>query len=110
MWRQQQQRAQADPGEESEQSWPSTGDGHTDQVELMQRSTQNYRAHSPAEARRAMAEARRCMLRVLDVVAPGEAQAYAQQALVALQPEAASQPAQTPHRPMHTTRQHTYCT
>jgi len=40
-----------------------------------------------------MAEARRCILRVLEVVAPGEAQAHAQQALVALQPETASQPA-----------------
>ncbi|CAE7781880.1 unnamed protein product [Symbiodinium sp. CCMP2456] len=40
-----------------------------------------------------MAEARRCILKVLEVVAPGEAQAHAQQALVALQPETVSQPA-----------------
>ena len=86
---QQQQQAQTDPYDSSEQSWPS--EDPTDQVELMQRGTPHYRTPTPTEACLAMAEARRCLLKVLDLVPPGEAQAFAQQALVALQPEESTQ-------------------
>ena len=54
----------------------------------MQRATRLYRAHTSTEAARAMAEARRCLLRILEMTPTGsEAQAYTQQALAALQPE-----------------------
>ena len=96
-----------DPGDMSEHSWPSQDDAPAadqDQPRLLRHSSRTreqhpvptwsecrdmHRAHTTAEAAKAMAEARRCLLRILELTPPGEAQAYTQQALLPFQPEEA---------------------
>ena len=77
--------AAAAQGDESQTSWPSQ-DKEPDRTDLMQRRlTTRHPTQTEQEARAAVARARRCLLRIVEMTR-GEALLQAQQALAALQP------------------------